>query len=156
MEVADTMIDTLSTARRLEHDFGMDSRAAEGVATAIHEHTTQYLVTKADLQVAVSELRDEIKATAGVPRQEAKETADGLRDEIKETADGLRQEIKGTADGLRAEMREMATALRAYTDAAFAGLRAEMHAEFKSLYRHLWLMLAGFAGLIVTLTKLLP
>ena len=144
MEVADTMIDTLSTARRLEHEFGMDPRAAEGVATAIYENTADHLVTKANLQLAVTELRQEIKATA-----------DGLK-ENRTATDALRQEIKDTANGLRAEMRQMETALRAYTDGAFAGLRAEMHAEFKSLYRHLWLMLAGFAGLIVTLTKLLP
>lgn len=167
MEVADTMIDTLSTARRLEHEFGMDPRAAEGVATAIYEHTTDHLVTKADLQLAVSELRQESKETADGLRQEIRDTAEGLRLEAKKTADGLRQEIRDTAgvprqeakettDGLRQEIRDTADGLRYHTVAAVAELRAEMHAEFKSLYRHLWLMFTAFAGVIVTLTKLLP
>ena len=42
--------DTLATARRLETDFGMDKRAAEGVATAINDHLTQNVATKADVE----------------------------------------------------------------------------------------------------------
>ena len=90
METVDNALDTLSTARRLEREFGMEARAAEGVAVAIHEHMTENLATKPDLERLGS------------------------------------------------------------------SLRADVAAEFKTLYRHLWLMLAGFSALIVTLTKLLP
>ncbi|MDE0038979.1 MAG: hypothetical protein OXU77_15720, partial [Gammaproteobacteria bacterium] len=63
-----------------------------------------------------------------------------LGGEIRELGTSFRGEIEGS---------------RSYTDAKFAQLRAEMHGEFKNLYRHLWLLLLGFAGLIVTLNKLL-
>ena len=97
METVDKALDTLSTARRLEREFGMDARAAEGVAVAIHAHMTENLATKSDLERLAGELRGEMQ-----------------------------------------------------------GLRADTAAEFKTLYRYLWLMLAGFSALIVTLTKLLP
>lgn len=111
--------DTLTTARRLEREFGMERGASEGVAIAIHEHTTAILATRADLREVEEKLRGEIKALGA----------------------SLRREIEGS---------------RSYTDSSFATLRSEMQSEFKSLYRHLWLMLAGFAGLIVALNKLLP
>ena len=122
--------DTLTTARRLEHDFGMDQRASEGIAIAIHEHTTANLATKADLHLVEERLRGELNA--------------------------LRGEMNELGTGLRGEMNELEASLRGHTDSSVAGLRSEMHGEFKTLYRHLWLMFVGFAGVIVTLTKLLP
>lgn len=114
--------DTLTTARRLEHEFGMERGASEGIAIAIHEHMTANLVTKADL---------------------------------RQVEEKLRSEIKGLGTSLRGEMQVLDASLRGHTDSSIAGLRSEVQGEFKALYRHLWFMLAGFAGLIVTLTKLL-
>lgn len=45
--------------------------------------------------------------------------------------------------------------LRAELKGDIAGNRAEMHAEFKTLYKHLWIMGASIIGLTVTLTKVL-
>ena len=104
METMDDALDTLSTARRLEQEYGMDARAAEGVAVAIHEHVTENLATKQDLHLLGSQLRGEMQS-------------------------------------LRGDME---------------GLRADVATEFKTLYRHLWVMQVGFAALIVTLMKLLP
>ena len=50
MDITEAAPDTLTTARRLEHEFGMQRRASEGVAIAIHEYTTGNLATKADLR----------------------------------------------------------------------------------------------------------
>ena len=36
------------------------------------------------------------------------------------------------------------------------GLRAEMAVEFKTLYRHLWVVGTSFVGVTVALVKLLP
>ena len=58
--MADVSPDTLTTARRLQHEFGMDRRASEGVAIAIYEHTTLNLATKADLHQTEERLRHEI------------------------------------------------------------------------------------------------
>ena len=132
--MTDVSPDTLTTARRLEHEFGMDQRASEGVAIAIYEHTTLNLATKADLH----------------------QTEERLRHEIKELGVTLRGEMDELRATLRGEMNEHHASLRGHTDSSIATLRAEVHGEFKTLYRNLWLMFIGFAGLIVTLTKLLP
>ena len=133
--------DTLTTARRLEHDFGMDQRASEGIAIAIHEHTTANLATKADVHVVQADLHL---------------VEERLRGEMNELSAALRGEMKQLSAALRGEMNELEASLRGHTDSSVAGLRSEMHGEFKTLYRNLWLMFVGFAGVIVTLTKLLP
>lgn len=193
MEMAATAIDTLSTAHRLERDFGMERNAAEGVAIAIHEHMTENLATKVDLERAVDELRGEIKDSEGrlrgeieaqgvtlrgeigaqgvTLRGEIEAQGEALRGEIRDVEGRLRGEIEAQGEALRGEMRDvegrlrgemkgmedrMTVGLRSHTDTAVAALRVDMHEEFKTLYRHLWLMLGGFAALIVTLTKLLP
>ena len=133
--------DTLTTARRLEHDFGLDQRASEGIAIAIHEHTTANLATKADLHLVQESLHL---------------VEERLRGELNELGAALRGEMNELGATLRGEMNELDASLRGHTDSSIAGLRSEMHGEFKTLYRHLWLMFVGFAGVIVTLAKLLP
>ena len=147
--------DTLTTARRLQHEFGMDRRASEGVAVAIHEHTTANLATKADLRHVEDELRGEIMALGGMLTGEMNESAATLRGEMKELGATLCGEMKELDASLRGEMKELGASLRGHTDSSIADLRSEMQSEFKSLYRNLLLMFVGFAGLIVTLTKLL-
>ena len=62
--------DTLSTARRLQNEFGMDQHAAEGVATAIHEHLIQNVATKDDLAL----LRTDLEKRMGKVRSEPRPT----------------------------------------------------------------------------------
>jgi len=140
MNMTDVSPDTLSTARRLEEEFGMDRQASEGVAIAIYEHTTANLARKADLRQVEEKLRGEMRELGATLRGEMSELGATLRGEMQELGTSLRGEIEES---------------RSYTDAKFADFRAEMHGEFKNLYRHLWLLLLGFAGLIVTLNKLL-
>ena len=140
MNMTDVSPDTLSTARRLEQEFGMDRQASEGVAIAIYEHTTANLATKTDVRHVEEKLRGEMRELGASLRGEMNELGATLGGEIRELGTSFRGEIEGS---------------RSYTDAKFAQLRAEMHGEFKNLYRHLWLLLLGFAGLIVTLNKLL-
>lgn len=148
--------DTLTTARRLEHEFGMERRASEGVAIAIHEHTTANLATKADLRRFEVKLRGEIKELGATLRGEMNELGAMLRGEMNELDATLRGEMNELGTSLRGEIKTLDASLRGHTDSSIADLRSEMQSEFKSLYRHLWLMLAGFAGLIVALNKLLP
>ncbi|MDE0441609.1 MAG: hypothetical protein OXL38_05765 [Gammaproteobacteria bacterium] len=140
--------DTLTTARRLEHDFGMDQRSSEGIAIAIHEHTTANLATKADLHLVQADLH--------LVQADLHLVEERLRGEMNELSAALRGEMKQLSAALRGEMNELEASLRGHTDSTVAGLRSEMHGEFKTLYRNLWLMFVGFAGVIVTLTKLLP
>ena len=140
--------DTLTTARRLEHDFGMDQRASEGIAIAIHEHTTANLATKADLHL--------VQADVHLVHESLNLVEERLRGEMNELRAALRGEMKELRAALRGEMNELEASLRGHTNSSVAGLRSEMHGEFKTLYRNLWLMFVGFAGVIVTLTKLLP
>lgn len=144
--------DTLTTARRLEHDFGMDQRASEGIAIAIHEHTTANLATKVDLRL----VRESLHLVEGRLRGEMNELSAAMRGEMNEMSAALRGEMKELSAALRGDMKELEASLRGHTDSSVAGLRSEMHGEFKTLYRNLWLMFVGFAGVIVTLTKLLP
>ena len=173
MDMTDVSPDTLTTARRLEHEFGMDRQASEGIAIAIHEHVTANLATKADLGQFEEKLCGEMKEQGATLRGEMKEQGATLRGEMKELGASLRGEMNELGASLRGEMNELGASLRGemnelgaslrgeieasrgYTDAKLAELRAEMHGEFKNLYRHLWLLLLGFAGLIVTLNKLL-
>lgn len=136
--------DTLTTARRLERDFGMDQRASEGIAIAIHEHTTANLATKADLRL--------VQADVHLVQESLNLVEERLRGELNV----LRGEMNELGTALRGEMKELEASLRGHTDSSVAGLRSEMHGEFKTLYRNLWLMFVGFSGVIVTLTKLLP
>ncbi len=138
--MTDVSPDTLTTARRLEHEFGMDQRASEGVAIAIHEHTTANLATKSDLWQVEERLRGETNEFGATLRGEMNEMVATLRGEMKELGTSLRGEIEASQQ---------------HTDAKLAELGAEMHGEFRTLYRHQWLMFVGFAGSIVTLTKLL-
>ncbi|MXY55120.1 MAG: hypothetical protein F4Y41_01775 [Gammaproteobacteria bacterium] len=149
--MTDVSPDTLSTARRLEHDFGMDRQASEGVAIAIYEHTTANLATKADLRQVEETLRGEIKELGATLRGEMNGWGATLRGEMNELGATLRGDMQELGTSLRGQIEGS----RGYTDAKLAELRAEMHGEFKNLYRHLWLLLLGFAGLIVTLNKLL-
>ena len=167
MDMTEASPDTLTTARRLEHEFGMERRASEGVAIAIHEHTTANLASKADLRRVEGKVRGEIKELGATLRGEMNELGATLRGEMNESGATLRGEMNELGTTLRGEMNELGTSLRGeiktldaslrgHTDSSIADLRADMQSEFKSLYRHLWLMLAGFAGLIVALNKLLP
>ena len=195
MNMTDVSPDTLSTARRLEQEFGMDRQASEGVAIAIYEHTTANLATKTDVRHVEEKLRGEMRELGASLRGEMNELGASLRGEMNELGASLRGEMNELGASLRGEMNELGASLRgemnelgasvrgeinelgatlggeirelgtsfrgeiegsrSYTDAKFAQLRAEMHGEFKNLYRHLWLLLLGFAGLIVTLNKLL-
>jgi len=147
--------DTLTTARRLEHDFGMDQRASEGIAIAIHEHTTANLATKADLHLVQAEVHL-VQESLNLVEERLRGELNVLRGEMNELGTALRGEMNELGTALRGEMKELEASLRGHTDSSIAGLRSEMHGEFKTLYRNLWLMFVGFAGLIVTLTKLLP
>ena len=60
--------DTLSTARRLQNEFGMDQRASEGVAIAIHEHLIQNVATKDDLTLMQVYLEKQIGKVRSEPR----------------------------------------------------------------------------------------
>ena len=162
MNMTDVSPDTLSTARRLEQEFGMDRQASEGVAIAIYEHTTANLATKTDVRHVEEKLRGEMRELGASLRGEMNELGASLRGEMNELGASLRGEMNELGATLGGEIRELGTSFRgeiegsrSYTDANFAQLRAEMHGEFKNLYRHLWLLLLGFAGLIVTLNKLL-
>ena len=90
MNMTDVSPDTLSTARRLEHDFGMDRKASEGVAIAIYEHTTANLATKADLRQVEEKLRGEIKDLGTVLRGEMNDLGAALRAEMDEFGATLR------------------------------------------------------------------
>ena len=147
--------DTLTTARRLEHDFGMDQRASEGIAIAIHEHTTANLATKADLHLVQADVHL-VQESLNLVEERLRGELNVLRGEMNELGTALRGEMNELGTALRGEMKELEASLRGHTDSSVAGLRSEMHGEFKTLYRNLWLMFVGFAGLIVTLTKLLP
>ena len=107
-------------------------------------------------------LRGEMNELGASLRGEMNELGASVRGEMNELGATLGGEINELGATLGGEIRELGTSFcgeiegsRSYTDAKFAQLRAEMHGEFKNLYRHLWLLLLGFAGLIVTLNKLL-
>ena len=144
MESMDNALDTLSTARRLEHEYGMDARAAEGVAVAIHDHMTENLATKQDLYLLGSQLRGEMQSL----RADMTTELQSLRTDMET----LRADMATESQSLRADMTTESQTRRA----DMASLRTDMATEFKTLYRHLWVMFGGFAALIVTLTKLLP
>ena len=59
-----------------------------------------------------------------------------------------------TEEHVASATRGMAT--REHVAAEIAGLRAEMAVEFKTLYRHLWVVGTSFVGVTVALIKLLP
>lgn len=147
--------DTLTTARRLEHDFGMDQRASEGIAIAIHEHTTANLATKADLHLVQADVHL-VQESLNLVEERLCGELNVLRGEMNKLGTALRGEMNELGTALRGEMKELEASLRGHTDSSVAGLRSEMQGEFKTLYRNLWLMFVGFAGVIVTLTKLLP
>ena len=155
METMDNALDTLSTARRLEHEYGMDARAAEGVAVAIHDHMTENLATKQDLHLLGSQLRGEMQSL----RADMTTELQSLRADMTTELQSLRADMTTESQSLRSDMETLRAAMTTESQtrrADMASLRADMATEFKTLYRHLWVMFGGFAALIVTLTKLLP
>ena len=141
----------------------MDRQASEGVAIAIFEHTTGSLASKSDLRQVDEKLRGELASKSDLQQVEEKLRGElASKSDLRQVEEKLRGEMNRLGATLRGEMQELGTSLRGeieasrgYTDTKLAELRAEMHGEFKNLYRQLWLLLLGFAGLIVTLNKLL-
>ena len=64
----------------------------------------------------------------------------------------LESGIATIADNMATIADNMAT--KEYVNAAIAGLRAEIAVEFKTLYRHLWVMGTSIVGVTVVLNKL--
>ena len=83
--------DTLATARRLETDFGMDKRAAEGVATAINERFTENVATKADVEKLATETKADIQQLA----TETKADIQRLENQIATVATETKADIRG-------------------------------------------------------------
>ena len=66
----------------------------------------------------------------------------------------LESGIATIADNMATIADNMATIAEEYVNAAIAGLRAEIAVEFKTLYRHLWVMGTSIVGVTVVLNKL--
>ena len=64
--------------------------------------------------------------------------------------------VRGHAEPLESGIATIADnmATKEYVNAAIAGLRAEIAVEFKTLYRHLWVMGTSIVGVTVVLNKL--
>ena len=86
--------DTLSTARRLQNEFGMDQRAAEGVAIAIHEHLIQNVATKDDLVLLQAELEKRIGKVRSEPRPTVVRSSEMLAGSVKNPPGELAHEFK--------------------------------------------------------------
>lgn len=129
--------DTLSTARRLQNEFGMDQRASEGVAIAIHEHLIQNVATKDDLALMQAELEKQIVATRddmALTRAELEKQIEAVRSELKQDIADVRQEVAG----VRVELHQEIVGVRreiAETNRRIDGLHTEIANEFKVLYR---------------------
>ena len=140
--------DTLSTARRLQNEFGMDQRASEGVAIAIHEHLIQNVATKDDLALMQAELEKQIVATRDsltLTQAEMEKQIEAVRGELKQDVAAVRQEVAGVRVELHREIAE--------TNRRIDALHTEFTNEFKVLYRHLWGMGAGIIAVMVALLK---
>ena len=100
--------DTLATARRLETDFGMDKRAAEGVATAINERFTENVATKADIELLKADIEKLATNTkADVQRLENQIAA--LATETKADIRGLENQIATLATETKADSLRLDT-----------------------------------------------
>ena len=160
--------DTLSTARRLQNEFGMEQRAAEGVAISIHEHLIQNVATKDDLALLQAELEKRIIATKddltltqaelekqiiatkndlALTQAEIEKQIEAVRSELKQDVAAVRQEVAGVRVELHRESAE--------TNRRIDALHTEFTNEFKVLYRHLWGMGVGIIAVMVALLKLL-
>ena len=104
--------DTLATARRLETDFGMDRRAAEGVATAINERFTGNVATKADIRELATETKADVQRVENQITSLATETkADVQRLESQITS--LATETKADVQRVENQIATLATETKA-------------------------------------------
>ena len=102
--------DTLSTARRLQNEFGMDQRASEGVAIAIHEHLIQNVATKDDLALLQAELEKRIIATKddlALTQAELEKQIIATKNDLALTQAELEKQIIATRDSLALTQAEL-------------------------------------------------
>ena len=126
--MATSPFDTLKAARTLE-EAGFEKAQAEAVVVTVNS------VVRHGIDAFARDL---------VTKDQFAETTTRLHD----------ASVKHSSEF--AELRAEFAQLRSEWHAGLAELRAEVALEFKSLYRHLWLMSASIVALTVTLTKLIP
>ena len=144
-----TAFDTLKAAKALE-DAGFDETQAEAVVATVDEAIREYTAPLAS-------------GIATIAKQTAtRESVSTLTTKVETIVDTM-----ATKEDVASATRNMATeehvasatkgmATREHVAAEIAGLRAEMAVEFKTLYRHLWVVGTSFVGVTVALIKLLP
>ena len=143
-----TAPDTLSTARRLQTEFGMEQLASEGVAIAIHDHVTQNLATKEDIKL----LKGEIE----VVKADLKGEIEVVKADLKGEIEVVKADLKGEIEAVRADLKGEIEVVKADLERQIAEVRIDMSNEFKSLYRNLWAMAGVIVAATVALGKLLP
>ena len=84
---------------------------------------------------------------AGFDEPQAEAVVDAVDDAVRACTTPLERGIATIADSMTT---------KEYVDAALARQRAEIAVEFRSLYRHLWVMGTGYVAVTVALVKLLP
>ena len=135
--------DTLSTARRLQNEFGMDQRASEGVAIAIHEHLIQNVATKDDLALMQAELEKQIVATRDdmtLTRAELEKRIEAVRSELKQDIAATRGDVTLTRAELEKQIEAVRSELKqdiADVRQEVAGVRVELHQEIVGVRREI-------------------
>ena len=98
--------DTISVAKRLQEEFGMPEKQAEGVAVVLHENFVGNVATKEDLRRGVKELTGQIKGLD--------DKIDALGREVNGQIKGLDDKIKGLDDKMatKEEVAHISTDLK--------------------------------------------
>ena len=157
-----TAFDTLKAAKALK-DAGFNETQAEAVVAtvddAVRESITPLassIATIADTMATkeyVSTIADNVATIADTMATKDYVAAIAENMATKEYVATIAENM-ATKEYVATIAENMAT--KEYVHAAIAELRADMAVEFKTLYRHLWVMGTSIVGVTVVLVKLLP
>ena len=144
-----TAFDTLKAAKALE-DAGFDETQAQAIVVtvggAVREHGG--VLASSIATIADTMATKEYVATIA-ENMATKEYVATIAGNVATIAENM-----ATKEYVATITENMAT--KEYVTAAIAELRAEIAVEFKTLYRHLWVMGTSIVGVTVVLVKLLP
>ena len=157
-----TVIDTLRYADRLKQA-GVEPGQAEGMSRALNDELTEGLVTRKDLNDAVTGLKGDLNDAVTGLKGDLNDAVTGLKGDLNDAVKELRGDIDGLGnridvletkfdakfDGVDAKFDGVDAKFDA-VDARFEAMDAKFDAKFDALRsqnKHVFLVLALIAGL---------
>ncbi|MDE0420298.1 MAG: hypothetical protein OXK76_05325 [Gammaproteobacteria bacterium] len=110
-----TVIDTLRYADRLKQA-GVEPGQAEGMSRALNDELTEGLVTRRDLNDAVTGLKGDLNDAVTGLKGDLNDAVTGLKGDLNDAVTGLKGDLNDAVTGLKGDLNDAVTELRGDID----------------------------------------